>query len=35
MWSGLTSSPELKLFGTELPRTPIDLADWLDQLSRA
>lgn len=31
MLSGLTSSPELKVFGTQLPRTPDELADWLDQ----
>jgi hypothetical protein len=35
MWNALTSSPELRLFGTELPRTPTDLADWLDQLPTA
>ena len=32
MWNALTSSRELDLFETELPRTPTDLADWLDQL---
>ena len=31
MRSGLRSSPELKLFGTKLPRTPVELAEWLDQ----
>jgi Adenylate and Guanylate cyclase catalytic domain len=35
MWNALPSSPELRLFGTELPRTPTDLADWLDQLPTA
>jgi hypothetical protein len=32
MRSALLSSPELNLFGTELPRTPVQLADWLKQL---
>jgi hypothetical protein len=32
MLNGLTSSPELNLFGTRLPSTPVELADWLDQL---
>lgn len=32
MRNGLLASPELALFGTVLPRTPIELADWLNQL---
>ena len=32
MRNALLSSPELNLFGTELPRTPVQLADWLKQL---
>jgi hypothetical protein len=31
MWNALNRCPELKLFGTELPRTPSELASWLDQ----
>jgi hypothetical protein len=35
MWNALDRCPALNLFGTELPRTPTDLADWLDQLPAA
>jgi hypothetical protein len=33
--NALTSSPELGVFGAKLPRTPIELADWLDNLPPA
>ena len=31
----LANSPELAIFSTFLPRTPQELADWLDKLPRS